>query len=141
MTDYKHYALRNLEDWIHDCINAGEASPQEIYHTIKNIVQESYDYHKQCLDNANQLLNLLSGTFQITVTDPAGNLVDCDYDPLKEQFTSNRWVVPVEQFAETDECLITFPDDLMEKVGWKEGDSLNWKDNGDGSFTLTKVVK
>lgn len=37
-----------------------------------------------------------------------------------------------------DDGIITFPDDLMEKLGWKEGDILEWINNEDGSFTLKK---
>jgi len=37
-----------------------------------------------------------------------------------------------------DDGVITFPDEFIEKLGWKEGDVLKWIDNGDGSFTLTK---
>lgn len=36
------------------------------------------------------------------------------------------------------EQYIEFPDGVMEELGWKEGDSIEWSDNGDGSFTLTK---
>ena len=36
------------------------------------------------------------------------------------------------------EFYIEFTDEIMKEVGWKEGDVLNWKDNKDGSFTLTK---
>ena len=34
---------------------------------------------------------------------------------------------------------IVFPDEMMEEVGWKEGDNIKWTNNGDGSFTLTKT--
>jgi len=34
--------------------------------------------------------------------------------------------------------ILTFPDDLLEKTGWKEGDVLEWNPNDDGSFTLVK---
>ena len=34
---------------------------------------------------------------------------------------------------------IVFPDEMMAEVGWKEGDEIKWTDNGDGSYTLTKV--
>ena len=37
-----------------------------------------------------------------------------------------------------DDGVITFPDELIEKLGWKEGDVLQWIDNKDGSFTLKK---
>ena len=35
--------------------------------------------------------------------------------------------------------ILTFPDDLLEKTGWKEGDVLEWNPNDDGSFTLVKI--
>ena len=34
--------------------------------------------------------------------------------------------------------ILTFPDELMEEIGWKEGDMLEWIPNDDGSFTLVK---
>ena len=37
-----------------------------------------------------------------------------------------------------DDGILTFPDELIEKLGWKEGDVLQWIDNQDGSFSLVK---
>jgi len=37
-----------------------------------------------------------------------------------------------------DDGVLTFPDELIEKLGWKEGDVLQWIDNNDGSFSLVK---
>ena len=37
-----------------------------------------------------------------------------------------------------DDGVITFPDELIEQLGWKEGDVLEWIDNKDGSFLLRK---
>ena len=34
--------------------------------------------------------------------------------------------------------VLTFPDDILEATGWKEGDVLEWIPNDDGSFTLVK---
>ncbi len=34
--------------------------------------------------------------------------------------------------------ILTFPDKLMEELGWKENDMLEWIPNDDGSFTLRK---
>lgn len=47
------------------------------------------------------------------------------------------WTANVQEDADGD-CYIVFPEDLMERIGWQEGDNINWSDNGDGSFTLTK---
>ena len=37
-----------------------------------------------------------------------------------------------------DDGVLTFPDELIEKLGWKEGDVLEWVDNKDGSWSLVK---
>ena len=37
-----------------------------------------------------------------------------------------------------DDGVLTFPEDFLKKVGWKEGDVLEWIDNKDGSFSLVK---
>jgi phytoene/squalene synthetase len=34
---------------------------------------------------------------------------------------------------------VPFPQELMDKLGWKENDTLEWKDNQDGTFTIIKV--
>ncbi len=38
----------------------------------------------------------------------------------------------------SDDGILTFPDDLIKELGWKEGDLLQWIDNNDGSFSLVK---
>lgn len=48
-------------------------------------------------------------------------------------------IVPVEMDPITGEVYITFPDELVQKLSWEEGDTLQWIDNFDGSFTLKKV--
>lgn len=35
--------------------------------------------------------------------------------------------------------VLTLPPDLLEKMGWKEGDQLDWVDNKDGTWSLRKV--
>jgi hypothetical protein len=47
----------------------------------------------------------------------------------------------VVQEDEDGECFIEFPEDMMDELGWVEGDLLDWQDNGNGSFTLTKKPK
>lgn len=37
-----------------------------------------------------------------------------------------------------DDGVLTFPPEMLEELGWKEGDMLEWIDNNDGSFTLKK---
>jgi bifunctional DNA-binding transcriptional regulator/antitoxin component of YhaV-PrlF toxin-antitoxin module len=40
-----------------------------------------------------------------------------------------------------DDGILNLPDDVMEDLGWKEGDELEWIDNNDGSFSLKKYEK
>ena len=37
-----------------------------------------------------------------------------------------------------EDGIITFPDEMIKELGWKEGDVLEWIDNKDGSFSLVK---
>jgi hypothetical protein len=34
--------------------------------------------------------------------------------------------------------MLPLPQDLLDIKGWKEGDTLTWKDEGNGSWSLTK---
>ena len=52
-----------------------------------------------------------------------------------------KWQLPVEIDGPSGEYFICFPDDLLEAANLKEGDQINWVDNGDGSFTLSKVTE
>lgn len=54
------------------------------------------------------------------------------------QSESNIWTLTVEEDPITEECILTFPPELLEQAGWKEGDILEWSDRGDGSWLLEK---
>jgi len=45
------------------------------------------------------------------------------------------------QEDENGDIILPFPDALLAEMGWEEGDILNWKDNGDGTFSLFKQEK
>lgn len=51
-----------------------------------------------------------------------------------------RFIVTVEVDEETGELVLPIPDDMLEQVGWKAGDTLLWKERGDGSYELSKKV-
>ena len=57
---------------------------------------------------------------------------------VTERQDSNSWTLTVEEDPETGDAILQFPPDLMEKTGWKEGDTLEWRDRGDGSWLLEK---
>ena len=49
-----------------------------------------------------------------------------------------KWQLPVEVDGLTGDCLISLPDDLLEMANLKEGDTVEWIDNKDGSFAFKK---
>ena len=194
--DYKKYSLENLENWLHDAMSAGEATPQEIYDVIVGVVKENYYTYKHQTSQAYELLALLNGngqSYEDVVKEreyyepsmpPWGHSdleyavrnkepLSCDKDdpspecqkswtnfqedatyPLyvsedgdmwipdyvvKKEDKVVKWKLPVEVDGLTGDCLVTFPDDLLEAANLKEGDQVQWIDRGDGSFELRKV--
>ena len=171
MTDYKKYALGQVENFLYDAMSSG-VTPQEIYDVIKGVVEDNYYTYKKCASEAYELLGLLNGNGKGHIQayddylEKGENLI-CDKDDTSEecknswsdfwdnsQYTDKEidamcdavtsakkdkvksWVLPVEE--DGDDCVITFPEDLMEQTGWKEGDTLQWIDQGDGSFKMIK---
>lgn len=51
---------------------------------------------------------------------------------------NNRWIVTIEEDPDTKELVIPFSPDMLAQVGWDFGDIILWKDNQNGSFTLSK---
>lgn len=63
----------------------------------------------------------------------------CDAAKAKDKV--KKWVLPVEADGPSAEYFITFPDDLLEAANLKEGDLIDWIDQGDGSFLLKKFER
>ena len=65
-----------------------------------------------------------------------------ELDSLKDQELqlnkSNSWTLTIEEDEKTGDAMLSFPPDLLESTGWKEGDTLMWKDNNDGTWSLEK---
>ena len=165
-SDYKKYSLENLENWMHDAISSGDVTPQEIYDVIVGVVKESYEHHKEQVDQAEELLNLLNTnsnassaiTFKACSSDDTSPECMTSWNDFwsddKITFIHNtedgdlfahnedkvvKWRLPVEVDSVSGEYYFTLPEDLLEQTGWKEDDALHWVDNGDGSFTLERV--
>jgi bifunctional DNA-binding transcriptional regulator/antitoxin component of YhaV-PrlF toxin-antitoxin module len=51
-----------------------------------------------------------------------------------EKTETKRWTLPVDE-----DGVLILPDELWAGLGWKEGDSLEWVDQENGSFLLVKV--
>lgn len=50
----------------------------------------------------------------------------------------DRYTLEVKKDPDSNDLIIEFPDAMMEETGWKVGDTLEWVDNFDGSWTLRK---
>ena len=214
--DYKKYSLENLENWMHDAMSSGGATPQEIYDVIKSVVEDNYYTYKHQASQAYELLALLNGNgkghlscdkedspenckkswtsfweenyypeehqqyteeelnamcdkaesdqkhsdyyYDHTRNDPnRPNPFKLSYDeaiaagwtmtadgfwiPPQKEDKVVKWQLPVEVDGPSGEYFIIFPDDLLEAANLKEGDQIEWANNGDGSYTLRKVTK
>lgn len=59
------------------------------------------------------------------------------YQKIVDKYEGKRkWVLPIEQVH--DDYFVSFPDDLLKTADLKEGDVVEWIDQGDGSFKLVK---
>ena len=163
--DYKKYSLDKLNEWMHDAISCSEATPQEIYDVIKNVVSENYYIFKNQTERCYELLALLNGNGRGHIQaydevmkereyyEPSpyskGSWNDFWNDSHTEALTYGemvakedkviKWQLPVQSCGISGEYFLTFPDDLLEAANLNEGDMVEWIDNNDGSFTMRKA--
>ena len=50
----------------------------------------------------------------------------------------NSWIATLQEDPDTGDMILPLPDDLMEAQGFEVGDILKWKDNKDGSYSVSK---
>ena len=51
----------------------------------------------------------------------------------------SHWTVEIFEDAETGELTVPFPADLLETMGWKEGDEISWEI--EGNIAIIKKVE
>ena len=68
----------------------------------------------------------MNGTRTYSLTEPYRKIRD------------NQWVVTVQENGKDRELYLQLPPDAINQMGWSDGDTLEWLDNGDGSWTLQK---
>ena len=51
-----------------------------------------------------------------------------------------QWTVTVEEAEDgSGDLVMPLPQEMLDQVGWVEGDTLEWIDNKDGSWSIQKV--
>ena len=98
---------------------------QEMEHVLKTIIEK--EKLNQGLSND---LNELTYPQQKLPSTPK-------YNNLSNVDKSSTFIVPVEQ--DGDDYIITFPDEVLQKTGWKIGDTLNCEEKDNGTIVVTKV--
>lgn len=112
---YDEFAMNKLEEWLMDVIENTEITSEEIYSMMSKSIHDRIEYHQSKVNKLNKLVSLMQNKIE----------------------GKKSWTVPVE--CESEDCVISFPDELIQITEWKEGDVLEWIDNGDGSWTLKKT--
>lgn len=51
---------------------------------------------------------------------------------------NKSWIITLEEDAETGDLILPLNDEILAGTGWQTGDTLDWIDNGDGSWTMRK---
>jgi bifunctional DNA-binding transcriptional regulator/antitoxin component of YhaV-PrlF toxin-antitoxin module len=97
VTDYKKYALGQVENFLYDAMST-DATPQEIYDVIRGVVEDNYYTYKKSASEAYELLSLLNGNGK-------GHLT-CDRDDTSEECKkswNDFWVEDLHRTDYTDE--------------------------------------
>lgn len=47
-------------------------------------------------------------------------------------------IIKLEEDLTTGDLILPIDDDILQECGWTIGDTIQWTDNGDGSWTLKK---
>lgn len=61
------------------------------------------------------------------------------YNVSDASFMSKVYESTVEYDEDFKEQYITIPEDLLESLGWEEGDVIEWHSNKDGTILLERV--
>jgi len=53
--------------------------------------------------------------------------------------TSTSFTVTTQQHDNEEDLFIEFPQEILEELGWEEGDTLNWDIEDDNKIIITKI--
>ena len=122
------YTMDQISAFLYDAINDEQIGANQIYETIIETVAEHTEYLQIQYEKSQQLFDLLKGTTK-PYEAPWTKFIEENKDGfLSEERESNfpekedrpkTWILPVDY-----DGVITLPEDLLERSGWKEGDTL-----------------
>ena len=122
-----NYTMEQLSSFLYDALNEEDLSAHQIYESIIDTVAEHTEYLQLQYQKSQKLFDLLKGTAK-PYEAPWTKFIDDNKDGfLSEERESNfpkedivkSWILPVD-----DDGVITLPEDLLKRSGWKEGDVL-----------------
>jgi hypothetical protein len=61
-----------------------------------------------------------------------------DHSLAEELKMPTSWTVTLDEDPETGDLILPLPEDLLKMQGWKEGDTLDWNNNNDGTWSISK---
>lgn len=152
--DYKNYSLENFKNWLHDCLGTAEATPEEIYTAIKEVVTEEHQYYQNGASKTQKLLDLLQGNDSHYINSPFCDYTNHEYwdtfsltydsNPLETKTSDfeldgvNKWVMTLEEDDSTT-CAMKLPEDMRKALSIRDNDKVEITNNHDGSITIKKA--
>ena len=126
--NHAKHTLSQLDAFLHDAMNEENLSAEEIYDVIIENVASDVEHYQMQYQKSERLFNLLKGYVK-PEEEPE------EYDDLlpEEEDIVKSWILPVD-----DEGVITLPEDLLERTGWKEGDTLVYEISDGGVIVRKK---
>ena len=112
--NHAKHTLSQLEGFLHDAMNEENISAEEIYDVIIENVASDVEHYQMQYQKSERLFNLLKGYIK-----PEEEPEEYDDVLPEEEDTVKSWILPVD-----DDGVVTLPEDLLKRSGWKEGDVL-----------------
>lgn len=52
--------------------------------------------------------------------------------------SENKWIITLEEDPATGDLIMPFTPDMLRQVGWDVGDTVEWEDLHNGTWSLSK---
>jgi hypothetical protein len=126
-------ALRYTEEELNAMCDKAESDQEKEKCREYNLREAEYYDKRAQLDMNSTYDEMISAGY--TLTD------DGFWIPPQKEETVKKWVLPTDVDGLTGDVIVNLPDDLLEAANLKEGDYVEWIDNGDGSYIMKKVTQ